>query len=95
MLRGARAEEARPTIEVHGVDIVAAGAPVRLEAEAAAQDGAHVERVEFLVDGAVVGVDREAPYEVTWTAGGPGRHIVRARVHDSLGRVAQSAELGD
>ena len=93
MLSGARADEARPTIEVHGVDVVDVGAPVRLEAEAAAQDGARVERVEFLVDGAVVGVDREAPYEVTWTAGGPGRHLVRATVHDSLGQVAQSAPM--
>jgi hypothetical protein len=93
MLSGARADEARPTIEVHGVDVVDVGAPVRLEAEAAAQAGARVERVEFLVDGAVVGVDREAPYEVTWTAGGPGRHLVRATVHDSLGKVARSAPV--
>ncbi len=92
-LSGARADEARPTIEVHGVDVVDAGAPVRLQAEAAAQDGARVERVEFLVDGAVVGVDREAPYEVTWTAGGRGDHLVRARVHDSLGKVARSAPV--
>ena len=55
MLSGARAEEARPTIDVHDVDVVDAGAPVRLAAEAAAQDGAHVERVEFLVDGAAGG----------------------------------------
>ena len=93
MLRGARADEARPTIEVHDVDIVAAGAPVRLEADAAAQDGARVERVEFLVDSALVGVDRDAPYEVTWTAGGSGRHSVTAIVHDSLGRVARSASV--
>ena len=71
MLRGARADEARPTIE-----LVDAGAPVRLPAEAAAQDGARVQRVELLVDGAVVGVDREAPYEVTWTAGGSGRLLL-------------------
>ena len=93
MLSGARADEARPTIEVHGVDVVDAGALVRLEAEAAAQDGARVERVEFLVDGAVVSVDREAPYEVMWTAGGSGRHVVRATVHDSLGKVWQSAPV--
>ena len=93
MLSGARADEVRPTIEVHAVDVVDAGAPVRLEAVAAAQDGARVERVEFLVDGAVVGVDREAPYEVTWTAGGSGRHLVRATVHDSLGKVARSAPV--
>ena len=93
MLSGARAEEARPTIEVNAVDVVDAGAPVRLEAVAAAQDGARVERVEFLVDGAVVGVDREAPYEVTWTAAGSGRHLVTATVYDSLGKVARSAPV--
>ena len=93
MLRGTRADEVRPTIDVHAVDVVDAGAPVRLEAVAAAQDGPRVERVEFLVDGAVVGVDREAPYEVTWTAGGSGRHLVRAIVHDSLGKVARSAPV--
>ena len=90
MLSGARA---RPTIEVHAVDVVDAGAPLRLEAVAVAQDGARVERVEFLVDGAVVGVDREAPYEVTWTAGGSGRHLVTATVYDSLGKVARSAPV--
>ena len=83
----------RPTIEVHGVDFVDAGAPVRLEAAAAAHDGARVERVEFLVDGAVVGVDTEAPYEVTWTAGGTGRHIFQGTAHHSQGRVAESAPV--
>ena len=92
-LSGARAAEAWPTIHVQGVDAVDAGAPVRLEAEAAAHGGARLERVEFLVDGAVVGVDREAPYEVTWTAGGTGRYLVSATVHDSLGQVAQSAPV--
>ena len=92
-LSGARAEEAWPTIQVQGVDVVDAGAPVLLEAEAAAYGGARLELVEFLVDGAVVGVDREAPYEVTWTAGGAGRHLASATVHDSLGQVAQSAPV--
>ena len=96
-LSGARAEEASeeawPTIHVQGVDVVDAGAPVRLEAEAAAYGGARLERVEFLVDGAVVGVDREAPYAVTWTAEGTGRYLVSATVHDSLGQVAQSAPV--
>ena len=89
ILTGARTEEARPTIEVHAVDVVAAGAPVRLQAEAAAQNGARVERVEFLVDGAVVGVDREAPYEVTWTAGDRGRHLVTGSFRDVEDLLAQ------
>ena len=88
ILSGARATD-RPT--VHGVDFVDAGSLVRLEAEAAAYGGARLERVEFLVDGAVVGVDTEVPYEVTWTAGGTGRHIFQVTAHDSEGRVAESA----
>ena len=82
-----------PTIEVHGVDFVEAGTPVRLEVEAAAHGVARLERVEFVVDGAAVGVDTEAPYEVTWTAGEAGRHIVMASAHDSEGNVAVSAPI--
>ena len=93
MLRGARADEGWPTIEVHGVDFVDAGAPVLLEAAAAAHGGARLERVEFLVDGVVVGVDTEAPYEVTWTEGGTGRHTFQGTAHDSKGRVEESAAV--
>jgi len=93
ILSGALAAEKLPTIEVRGVDFVDAGAPVLLEADAAAHGGARVERVEFVVDGSVVRVDREAPYEVTWTAGGTGRHLVTASVHDSEGRVAESVPV--
>ena len=82
-----------PTIEVHGVDFVGAGAPVRLGADAAAQGIARLERVEFAVDGAVVGVDTEAPYEATWTAEGTGRHLVTVTAHDSEGNVAESAPV--
>ena len=72
MLSGARADETRLTIDVRGVGVVEAGASVRLEAEVGASGGARLERVEFLVDGAVVGVDRAVPYEVGWTADGSG-----------------------
>ena len=72
------------------MDVVDAGALVPLEAEAITHGSARVERVEFLVDDAVVGIDSEAPYAVTWTAEGLGRHMVRATVHDSLGAVAES-----
>ena len=82
-----------PTIEVAGVDFVDAGAPVRLEADAAAHGIARLERVEFAVDGAVVGVDTEAPYEATWTAEGTGRHLVTVTAHDSEGNVAESAPV--
>ncbi len=90
MLGAAGLAETWPTIEVHGGDVVGAGAPVRLQAEAVAHGSARVERVEFVVDGAVVSVDTEAPYEGTWLAEGSGRHFVTATVHDSEGRVASA-----
>ena len=93
ILSGDRAEEKLPTIEVRGVDFVDAGAAVPLAADAAAHGGARVERVEFVVDGSVVRVDREAPYEMSWTAEGSGRHLVTATVHDSEGKVAESAPV--
>ena len=96
MLTAARVEELKeklPTIEVHSLDFVDAGAPVPLQADAAARGDASVERVEFLVDGAVVGVDREAPYQVMWIARGTGRYVVTSTVHDSEGRVGTSVPV--
>ncbi len=83
-----------PTLDVPGVDFVDVGAPVPLEAEATVRRGGpRVEWVEFLVDGAGVGVDREVPYEGTWMARETGRHLVTATAHDSAGNVAVSAPV--
>jgi cellulose 1,4-beta-cellobiosidase len=58
------------------------GRPLTLAAEAADPDGA-VDRVEFLVDGAVVATDDTAPYEVSWPVTvGLGPHSMAARAVD-------------
>ena len=92
MLSGARAEEHVPTIEVPG-DVFDVSAHVPLKATAAAYGGARIDKVEFAVNGAVVGVDRDAPYQATWTAGSNGRYVVTATVHDSEGRKALSVPV--
>ena len=98
ILRAGRAEaedivwwtDMQPSIELHVDDFADLGETVRLEAEAVAKRNARVERVEFLVDQAVVGVDTAAPYDLTWTATGVGRHTLAVVVEDSAGRVARS-----
>lgn len=55
-----------------------------------ADDG--VARVEFLVDGQVVGVATTAPYQMAWT-GTPGAHQVNARAIDTRGAQTLSATV--
>jgi hypothetical protein len=64
--------------------------------EAAAVDPeALLDRVEFLVDGVVVGTVAAAPWRLTWTAGPPGHHTLAARAVDATGltRLSQSAGI--
>jgi hypothetical protein len=60
---------------------------------ATAGDNAGVSRVEFLVDGAQVGSDATAPYELTWNSAtvSDGPHTVTARAVDGAGNTATSA----
>lgn len=60
---------------------------------ATASDNAGVARVEFLVDGAQVGSDSAAPYELTWSSATiqDGPHTVTARAVDTAGNTATSA----
>lgn len=59
---------------------------------ATASDDTGVARVEFLIDGAQVGSDPSAPYEVTWDSATvtDGAHLVTARAVDTSGNVATS-----
>jgi hypothetical protein len=52
--------------------------------------GSGVARVEFLVDGAVVGTDTSSPYQVAWNAEAAslGTHTVVARAFDTAGNQA-------
>jgi peptidoglycan/xylan/chitin deacetylase (PgdA/CDA1 family) len=59
---------------------------------ATASDDKGVDRVEFLVDGAVVGSDRTAPYSADWrTASAGDTAVLAARATDKAGTVVTSS----
>jgi hypothetical protein len=60
-----------------------------------AEDDMAVTRVEFLVDGALVGTDTEAPYEVSWNSAtvADGTHVITARAFDPAGRSTTSGAV--
>jgi len=64
----------------------------RIEAEILPSTGATVLRVEFFADGELVGVDDEAPYEVTWAPGERMLYetLIEVQVLDSHGRWADA-----
>ena len=62
-----------------GTDLLAGSVTLRADVEGAPAAG--IDRVEFLVDGAPLGVDREPPYKISWTTVDPRRdHLVRVTV---------------
>jgi hypothetical protein len=63
---------------------------------AQATDNQGVTLVDFRVDGAVVGSDPAAPYQVSWdsTSVGDGPHTITARAYDGSGNVGVSAPVG-
>ncbi|WP_158679931.1 Ig-like domain-containing protein [Deinococcus sp. NW-56] len=64
--------------------------PVTLTATA--QDDRGIDRVEFLLDGERVGVDREAPYTVSLSFGAAqgGTRTLTARAYDTAGQTAEA-----
>ena len=99
ILRGARADpeeilwrsDVQPVVELRVHDFADVGETVRLEAGATARQDARVERVEFLVDETVVGLDTTAPYAVTWRSTDVGHYALTAAVVDSAGRISRSS----
>lgn len=59
---------------------------------ATASDDQGVARVEMLIDGALVGTDTAAPYDVAWSSASvqDGTHTVTARAADGAGNTATS-----
>jgi hypothetical protein len=57
-----------------------------------ASDNVGVSRVEFSVDGALVGTDTASPYSVSWNSAsvGNGGHTITARAFDAAGNSASS-----
>lgn len=58
-----------------------------------ASDDIGVNRVEFLLDGALLQSDSTAPYSISWnsTSSSNGNHTLQARAYDLAGNVATSA----
>jgi hypothetical protein len=62
---------------------------------ATAEDDMAVARVEFYADGALIGTDTSAPYEVSWdsTTVAGGSHTLVAKAYDAGGRHAHGEGL--
>ncbi|MGQ0801424.1 MAG: extracellular catalytic domain type 1 short-chain-length polyhydroxyalkanoate depolymerase [Pseudomarimonas sp.] len=62
---------------------------------AAASDNVGVDRVEFLLDGALLGSDDSTPYAISWNSANSvnGAHTLQARAIDLAGNVGSSAAV--
>ena len=62
---------------------------------ASASDDIGVARVDFLLDGALLGSDASAPYSLAWNSGGTGNgaHVLQARALDLAGNTGTSAAV--
>jgi poly(hydroxyalkanoate) depolymerase family esterase len=60
-----------------------------------ASDNIGVDRVEFLLDGALLGSDTSAPYAFSWNSStaSNGAHVLQARAVDLAGNVGSSAQV--
>lgn len=67
-------------------------AEIRIVAEAASAEGS-VARIAFFVDGNSIATRTERPYEAVWKPTSPGRHVLSARVRDSLGNEDESKAI--
>lgn len=72
--------------------VVASGSTVLLAADVVSNGNA-IGKVEFLVDGAVVGEDLVAPYTLSWTATSEGQHTVASRVSYSGSSTVNSGAV--
>ncbi len=75
-----------PTVSVTSPANGASLTPGQIGLTANASDTNGVERVQFFVDGALIGADFDAPYATTWTAP-PGSHTIKARATDLCGNL--------
>ncbi|OJT18181.1 hypothetical protein BO221_42635 [Archangium sp. Cb G35] len=79
------------TAPVGGVTLVGA-----VTITANASDGSGVRKVEFFLDGALLGTDTSAPYSYAWNTltAANGGHVLSARATDLYGNIATSTEVG-
>ena len=90
---GSKSLAPRAAVSAPGPGATARGGTVRLAA--AAGDDRRVDRVDFMIDGAVVGSDTSAPYELAWNSGsvGNGPHAATVRATDDVGNATTSAAV--
>lgn len=62
---------------------------------ATASDNVGIDRVEFLLDGTLLGSDATAPYAIVWNSAtaSNGAHLLQARATDLAGNVGTSAQV--
>jgi hypothetical protein len=62
---------------------------------ASASDAVGIDRVEFLLDGALLGSDSTSPYAYVWNAGtvSDGAHTLQARAYDLVDNVGTSSPV--
>jgi hypothetical protein len=78
------------TISTTTTGTIAVGTNVALAATATVGTGLTVQKVDFLVNGNVVGTATTAPYTFTWVPGATGTYSVTSRVTDSAGAAINS-----
>jgi chitinase len=70
----------------------AAGSTIQITANAADADGS-VTQVEFLRNGASIGIDTSAPYAASWTNAATGSYTLTARATDNQGASTTSSAV--
>jgi hypothetical protein len=66
------------------------GAPITFQATATPKAPATITKVEFLIDGSVVGTDSQAPFSFDYPADKLGNYVLTARLTDSANDVSES-----
>ena len=69
------------------------GTPITFQATAAPKAPATVTKVEFLIDGEVVGTDTVTPFSFSYPADMLGNYVLTARLTDSAGDVTDSESV--
>ncbi len=90
---GSKAQAPRVALAAPGAGATVGGSTVGLTATAG--DDRRVDKVEFLVDGAVVTTDTAAPWNATWNSVGAanGQHTATVRATDDAGNVTTSSAV--
>jgi subtilisin family serine protease len=92
---GAPSDTTPPTVSLTSPAAGATVSGTAVTLSATASDNVAVAKVEFLVDGTVVGTDTSSPYSISWnsTTVANGSHSFTARATDTAGNATTSAAV--